>query len=158
MADISGELLLNLRDVVWMNDPRHDTLDALLLRISDHARDLFEDSEALVEVRFPVPMPTHPVGGHFRHNLFLIAKEALHNAHKYSHAQRITLVWAQDAEGFRFEVIDDGVGITNGGAVGGGHGSANMRQRAEDLGARYERISLPGAGTTIRVQGRSFGP
>ena len=158
LADISGELLLNLRDVVWMNDPRHDTLDALLLRISDHARDLFEDSAALVEVRFPVPMPTHPVGGHFRHNLFLIAKEALHNAHKYSQAQRITLVWAQDAEGFRFEVIDDGVGITNGGAVGGGHGSANMRQRAEDLGARYERISLPGAGTTIRVQGRTFGP
>ncbi|HNK86436.1 MAG TPA: hypothetical protein PKL41_14610, partial [Flavobacteriales bacterium] len=142
----------------WMNDPRHDTLDALLLRISDHARDLFEDSEALVEVRFPVPMPTHPVGGHFRNNLFLIAKEALHNAHKYSHAQRITLVWAQDVEGFRFEVVDDGVGITNGAAQGGGHGSANMRQRAEDLGARYERISLPGAGTTIRVQGRSFGP
>lgn len=158
LAGISGELLENLRDVVWMNDPGHDTLDALLLRISDHARDLFEEGGAQVAVHYPHPLPAHPVDGTFRRNLYLIAKEALQNAHKYSGADRIELRWSENGSGYLFEMTDNGRGITGSVPQGGGHGSANMRQRAQDMGARYERLSAPGEGTTIRVQGRSFGP
>src|SRR5690606_6060468 len=79
LGDISGELLDNLRDVVWMNDPRNGTLDALLLRIREHANDLFEDADTRVVCALPDPLPNRTIGGASRHNLFLIAKEALQN-------------------------------------------------------------------------------
>lgn len=155
LGDISGELLENLRDVVWMNDPRHGTLDALLIRIREHANDLFEDTEVVLVFDLPVPLPQQPINGTFRRNLFLIAKEALHNARKYSGAKTIHVRWIEDADGFTFDVADDGRGIGTAAPQGGGHGTDNMRQRAEELGARYERSSAPGRGTIVRVQGRS---
>ncbi|MBP8822918.1 MAG: hypothetical protein KBH07_04695 [Flavobacteriales bacterium] len=157
LAGISTELLDNLRDVVWMNDPRHDTLDALLLRISDHARDLFEESGTRVVARYPDPLPTWPVDGTFRRNLFLIAKEALQNAHKYGAATCITLHWDEHDGGYTLAVADDGRGITTAVPQGSGHGTDNMRQRAQDIGAHFARTSVAGEGTTIRIQGRSFG-
>lgn len=158
LAGISGELLDNLRDVVWMNDPRHDTLDAVLLRIHDHAHDLFEEGGASVHADFPDPLPAHTVDGAFRRNLYLIAKEALHNARKYSGARRITLRWKDDGAEFIFEVADDGRGITRAAPQGSGHGSENMRQRADEMGARFERVNATDGGTVVRVQGRSCRP
>ncbi|MBK7113770.1 MAG: hypothetical protein IPH60_15170 [Flavobacteriales bacterium] len=40
MGTISSELLDNLRDVVWMNDPRNGTLDLLLVRLREFAGSL----------------------------------------------------------------------------------------------------------------------
>ncbi len=154
LAGISGELLENLRDVVWMNDPRNDTLDAVLLRIREHANDLFEESGATVRCDFPDPLPTRTIHGSFRRNLFLIAKEALHNAHKYSGARHITLRWEENASDFLFELIDDGGGITGGIPQGSGHGTDNMRERAVEMGARYERPATSGGGTTVRLTNR----
>ena len=113
LSGISAELLENLRDVVWLNDPRHGTLDALLLRVREHANDLFEDTSTVVADDFPEPLPTRRVGGAFRRNLFLIAKEALHNARKYSGAGRVVRRWKESSDGFIFEVSDDGRGITS---------------------------------------------
>lgn len=155
VADISSELLDNLRDVVWMNDPRHDTLDAVLVRIREHAQDLFEDSGTAVRALFPDPLPERTVDGSFRRNIYLIAKEALHNARKYSGAGTITLRWMEADGTYTFEVQDDGAGVQVGAPQGGGHGSENMRQRATEIGAHYARTSDPGHGTTVRVHGRT---
>jgi len=155
LGDISGELLENLRDVVWINDPRHGTLDALLVHMREYANDLFEDSDSGITCDFPDPLPVHTMGGAFRRNLFLIAKEALHNARKYSGAKGILLRWREDGDLFTFEVSDDGNGITSALARGSGHGTANMRQRTEEMNATFERISTPGGGTTVRVHGRT---
>lgn len=155
VSDISGELLGNLRDVVWMNDPRHGTLDALLIRLRVYASDLFEDTGATVVCDFPDPVPARGIHGSCVRNLFLIAKEALHNARKYSGAMRIGLRWREDGDSFTFEISDDGGGITSGIPQGSGHGTTNMRQRAEEMNASYERTLTPGGGTTVRVHGRS---
>jgi signal transduction histidine kinase len=149
--EISGELLANLRDVVWMNDPRHGTLDALLIRLRTYANDLFEETGATVTCHFPEPLPVRTIAGPSVRNLYLIAKEALHNARKYSGAKNIVVNWRDDLDGFVLEVIDDGCGVTNDVPRGGGQGTMNMRQRAKELNATFESISRPGAGTTVRV-------
>ncbi len=155
LGNISGELLENLRDVVWLNDPRQGTLNALLTRIRDHAHDLFEDSGTTVEFDLPEPLPTRAIGGTARRNIFLVAKEALHNAHKYSGAKVIQVRWQEGHDGFIFEVADDGAGISSDKPQGGGQGSGNMHQRCEEAGAGYERSSVPGRGTTVSIRGRS---
>jgi len=154
VGDISTELLDNLRDVVWMNDPRNGTLDHLLLRIRVFANDLFENDAVELVFDFPEPLPDLTIGGSFRRNLYLIAREALHNARKYSSAGRISVRWRNDPEQFTFSVQDNGVGMTNTVPKGGGHGTANMRERAEELNASFERVPGPEGGTTVRVFGR----
>jgi len=155
VGDISAELLDNLRDVVWMNDPRSGTLEQLLLRIREFANDLFENDDVLLVFEFPKPLPERTIGGSFRRNLYLIAREALHNAKKYSGAQRITVSWRIDDEGFTFSVSDNGSGIITSVPQGSGHGSVNMRERAEEMMATFERVPGPDGGTVVRVFGRS---
>lgn len=155
MGAISSELLDNLRDVVWMNDPRNGTLDLLLIRLREFAQDLFEDSDTKVICNFPNPLPSTPIGGTFRRNLMLIGREALHNARKYSGARNIILLWRADEGGFLFTVSDDGVGLGTGEVQGGGQGSRNMHQRAEEVHAAFERATRTTGGTEVRVFGRS---
>ncbi|MEO5585132.1 MAG: two-component regulator propeller domain-containing protein [Flavobacteriales bacterium] len=153
LGDISSEMLHDLRDVVWMNNPGNGTLDTLLIRIREHATDLFEEASTKVIYEFPDPLPALRIGGRTRRNLLLVAKEALQNAHKYSGAKNIVLRWANDANAFSLAIEDDGCGITGDVPQGGGQGSRNMRQRAEEMCATYDRSSSP-AGTTVRI----FGP
>lgn len=149
---ISSELLANLRDVVWMNDPRHGTLEALLIRLRAFATDLFEETGAVVTCHFPEPVPARNMAGPAVRNLYLIVKEALHNARKYSAAKNVAVHWRDEGDRFVLEVIDDGCGLTTDVPQGGGHGFANMRQRAEELNGTFECISRQGEGTTVRIQ------
>ena len=155
MGAISTELLDNLRDVVWMNDPRNGALGHLLLRIRSFANDLFENDPVQLLFDFPKPLPERAIGGAFRRNLYLIAREALHNARKYSGAQCITIAWQADDEGFAFRVSDNGTGIASTVPQGSGHGTENMRERSVEIKATFERIPAVGGGTVVRVFGRT---
>lgn len=152
---ISTELLDNLRDVVWMNDPRNDVLGHLLLRIRSFANDLFENDPVHLGFDLPEPLPQRAIGGAFRRNLYLIAREALHNASKYSHAQLITIAWQADDEAFHFSISDNGVGIESSVPQGGGHGTENMLERALEINATFERSAALDGGTVVRVFGRT---
>jgi signal transduction histidine kinase len=153
VSAISSELLANLRDVVWMNDPRHDELSATLLRLRDLAHDLFEDSGAELRTEFPSPLPVRTIDGAFRHQFFLIAKEALHNAYKYAHAGRVWLRFILEGDAFRLEVEDDGCGMPVEHA-GSGNGVRNMQQRAEAIGAELRVAASGHGGVRVTLRGR----
>jgi signal transduction histidine kinase len=51
------------------------------------------------------------------------------------------------------EIEDDGVGFDPETArLAGGQGFRNMRERAENIGARYSFVSAPGQGTKIIIE------
>lgn len=154
VGEIGTELLDNLRDVVWMNDPRNGTLDNLLLRIRTFANDLFENDAVELVFHFPEPLPDRTIGGSFRRNIYLIAREALNNARKYSGAQRVIVSWRSDEHGFAFSVSDNGVGVSSDVPQGSGHGTVNMRDRAEEMQATFERLPGEKGGTMVRIFGR----
>lgn len=150
---LSQELMDDLRDVVWVNDPRGGELADLLLRIRDHVRDLFEPCGVTCTFDLPAPLPERSVGNGFKRNLFLLFKEAAHNAFKYSGTERIELLFTLDADTFTCALTDHGSGVQHGPVKGSGHGLANMRERAEEIGARLWIGDAPGGGTTVSVSG-----
>ena len=79
-----------------------------------------------------------------------IINEALHNAVRHAHAQRIVV--SLDEHGF--EVADDGVGFDPDTAeLRSRHlGLTSMEERAQELGGRLEIRSAPGKGTTVRLR------
>lgn len=152
MKELSRELMESLRDVVWVNDPRGGELADLLLRIRDHATDMASSVGASCTVELPSPLPVRTVGSAARRNLYLLAKEAVHNAHKYGAGAPVRISFDLTAEGFRLEVRDHGPGLSGGPPQGGGHGLRNMHERAAELGCRLE-VRDTGEGVSVIVDG-----
>lgn len=150
VSAISTELLANLRDVVWMNDPRHDDLAAMLLRVKDHAIDLLEPIGVQVHAALPDPLPHRAIDGTTRHHVFLIAKEALHNVAKYAGARNVTLRATLLDEVLSLEISDDGHGF-QAEPQREGNGLRNMRQRAEAISGNLTIGASPEGGVRVHL-------
>ena len=85
--------------------------------------------------------------------VFLTAQEALANIARHARASSVALELNRDAKSIWLNVTDDGQGFDvqqQDQTVG--HGLANMRARAEELGGKFEVDSVVGQGTTIKLQ------
>ncbi len=83
--------------------------------------------------------------------LYFCCLEALQNAAKHSHAERVVVRVRPVAEGVELVVSDDGDGFTPL-SVAPGSGLANLRDRAESVGGALSVDSQPGRGTVIAVR------
>ena len=84
-----------------------------------------------------------------RRLLFSIAHNAMTNALRHSHGDRITIVLSFQDDGIRMCVSDDGIGLPDDYADRG-HGFRNMRTDAERMGGRLEAApGESGRGTTV---------
>ncbi len=82
--------------------------------------------------------------------VFLTTQEALANVARHARASNVELTLEKAGETLHLRVSDDGKGFNPQQALQSvGHGLANMRARAEDLGGGFEIQSAPGEGTTI---------
>jgi len=84
--------------------------------------------------------------------LLNLVREALSNATRHAHAQRIAIELRAERDGTMLTIEDDGVGFDpDRPAERGHHGLANMRARSTMIRGELEIDSRPGAGTTIRL-------
>lgn len=84
--------------------------------------------------------------------LLALTREALSNVARHASASRAWVRLDADARRVRLELADDGRGFdADAAAEGGHHGLANIRSRADALGARFQVESAPEAGTRIIV-------
>src|SRR5215203_1277399 len=104
--------------------------------------------EALGDGRLPPEVET---------TLFRVAQEALTNVRKHARASVVHVVLDRPGTGVRLQVTDDGRGFvpeespkTNG--PGERVGLSGMRERLALLGGRFELMSEPGTGTTLKAE------
>ena len=84
--------------------------------------------------------------------LLLIVREALSNCVRHAHA-RCGTVTARCYNGvMQIEVRDDGIGFDPAGAKPGGHGLVNMAARAQQIGAGYQLLTMPGQGVRVVIE------
>jgi signal transduction histidine kinase len=91
-------------------------------------------------------------------NLLRICQEAVANSIKHARPSRIVISLIRERGSVRLQVADDGKGFDSATALspGAGHfGLLNMRERANQIGARLTIISKPGSGTVIEVEAPS---
>jgi signal transduction histidine kinase len=86
-----------------------------------------------------------------RKELYLLFKEAVNNAMKYSRCQMISIRLEQGHGGLQMEICDDGTGFDEG-QVRCGNGLNNMRERAASMGGRLVIDSAAGRGTRIFLE------
>ena len=80
-----------------------------------------------------------------------IAREAMSNARRHSHAKHGTVSLRLTDDGVTLEVTDDGDGFDPAALKHEGSGLYNMKARAQQIRARLEVLSSPGKGTRIVV-------
>ena len=87
------------------------------------------------------------------YNLLRIAQEAVANAVRHSSGKTVEVALNANQHDLELMVADDGVGLDAGGnSLRLGHfGIVGMKERANQIGAKFHLDSQPGKGTTIRV-------
>jgi signal transduction histidine kinase len=108
-------------------------------------------AECDVEVQVNVRVATE-VAPDVRTELFRIVAEAVRNAAHHGGARHVRVELAGSP--LHVRVIDDGCGLHDGSSSGlgvAGYGLIAMRERAEQVGGRFNVESVRGAGTLVQV-------
>ncbi|MGZ5139632.1 MAG: MHYT domain-containing protein [Burkholderiales bacterium] len=122
----------------------------------------FIDTDRMGALRFQVNVDAAAFErlspGEMEHVLH-IAREALSNAFRHSHAHTGLLELQIVDDGVRLEISDDGIGFERGELEHGRRGLLNMESRARQIGATLDVVSGALAGTRIilRIPKRTLG-
>jgi signal transduction histidine kinase/streptogramin lyase len=142
-----------LDEIVWAVNPRNDSLRSLVEYLTQLARELFENTDVHCRFQIAENLPDVPLPPEMRHHLFLVVKEALNNALKYSRATEIVLSARTDGPRIEIGLQDNGTGFDLAAvqARAERNGLENMRQRMESLGGRFAIETQPDNGTIIKL-------
>jgi ligand-binding sensor domain-containing protein/signal transduction histidine kinase len=161
IAQTSRELLKTMDEIVWVVNPRNDTLENLVAYLSHYAVEYFQNTSVECEVRVSPDVPHYPLSSEIRHNLFLTFEEALNNVLKHSGAAGAKVEMIVHGLEFELKITDNGRGFAvsalppaDGPARGGrgGNGLKNMRQRLTAVGGECTVSSRPGMGTVVTIR------
>jgi signal transduction histidine kinase len=158
IADTSRELLQALDEIVWVVNPRNDTLEELGGYLSEYAREYFQNTPVECDVSLQGELPLLTMPAEMRHSLFLAFEESLNNVLKHSSATQVRVEFRVQGGSLYISVSDNGHGFETpteqtrpAGARPEGNGLVNMRQRLRDVGGQCTIESHAGQGTTVSL-------
>ncbi len=148
MGETSRAMVGNMSDIVWAIDPQHDDLSKMVERMQSYAREIC--ALRSIKLQIAIDDRIHSLKPNLaqRRNIYLIFKEALNNALKYSDGQVIQLSVEWNGNVFHLHLTDDGKGF-NTAVDADGNGIKNMQKRAEEIGGPLYINSRIGSGTTV---------
>lgn len=154
MQKINGytsEVIEKVSDMAWLLKPNQESLSILIKKLkayggsSAFSKNIvlhFESQPAIIEKELTIPE---------RKTIYLVSKEAINNAIKYSCCKNIFHSIQNVDNKIKLEIKDDGNGFSISG-VNSGNGLANMKARAEEIKSDFKIRSEQGQGTTITLE------
>ncbi len=141
-------MVKKLSDIVWAVNPAHDSFASFMQRMEEYALEhcrargiecVFVRQDRLGSLSLPMEQ---------RKNIYLICKEALNNAIKYSGCTRLEVRAEVRDRQLEIRILDNGRGFDPE-AAASGNGIGNMQSRAREMKARLEIKSAAGKGTEV---------
>jgi signal transduction histidine kinase len=153
LSQSADQTVRALEEIVWAVRPNSDTLQSLVDYIAHFATELFEGTATRCRLDLPHDLPALRLPPDFRHNVFLIIKEALTNALKHAAAHEVHIQAKVSDQLLEICVQDDGTGMDPARPTADvtQHGLKNMRQRAEDMRGTCQWKSSPGRSTHVKL-------
>jgi signal transduction histidine kinase len=148
IASMSRRTAEAMRDIVWVINPEHDSMETLELKLKEVAAQLLKDTSHSIIVSSDTPSDNLDLD--FKRNFYLVYKEALHNILKHAHATHVDITIGHQKKQLMLKIVDNGVGFDEQ-TVLHGNGLKNIRTRAAKMGAHLSLTSVPGKGTTIEL-------
>ena len=149
MSNNAKETMDKMGDIVWMIKPGESEGTNLKQRMERFAHEIGSSREIATEINLEELEKTK-LSMEQRKNIYLIFKEALNNAAKYSGAERITVDISVHNRQLIMMISDNGKGFEPL-TAGRGNGLGNMQNRANDLGGKLTVDSVKGKGATLTL-------
>jgi len=152
IQESAGEMINKLNEIVWTVQPGKDNFGSLTDKIEEYATHMANAKNMQVKTVFESEVEGNAgISSEKRLHLFLIAKEAINNAAKYSNAASLFIATTLRNGIFCFSIKDDGNGFDVSAAVNG-NGLENIRCRVSEIGGDLLLHSSPGKGTVVEVK------
>lgn len=151
----SSEMISEMNDIVWAINPRNDNMATILQRMESFARPLLASQEIKFHFSYELSVQHLHLEMDKRKNFYLIFKEAINNALKYSGCKNIWVEISTLHHVLKITVKDDGKGFdilqSKSTASLAGNGVQNMQMRAKEMKGSCRIESEPGKGTTVTL-------
>ena len=138
ISELSRSAMSRMRDTVWAIDARKDKLENLIDRMREHAEETLTPKDILLDLQVDQLAMHKNIPSQIRQALYLIYKEAITNIAKHSTADKVSVKLQKlGNHGLEMTIHDNGqVKIKDYKTTGSG--LANMRMRAEQIGAAFQ--------------------
>jgi two-component system sensor histidine kinase UhpB len=151
IANHSARMMENMSDIVWSINPRNDSLEQVVIKMKEFAAEILEPKNMEYVFNIENNIQVVKLDAEKRKNIFLIFKEAVNNAAKYSEGSNLTISLFTKHNALHLLVEDNGKGFEPVG-VTQGNGLRNMESRAHSMNGKMMQASRPGSGTTIQLE------
>lgn len=157
IAATSSEMISEMNDIVWTINPRNDSMQKILQRMESFAKPLLHTQNIQFRFEYDPAVMNVNLEMEKRKNFYLIFKEAVNNALKYSGCKKMEVCVQYRHHHLELRVMDDGIGFdrktvdTKSVESLSGNGLNNMARRAKEMNGVCLIESQPGSGTTVRL-------
>ncbi len=152
IADFTQTTITDLRDTIWILNPKNQTLDELKLRMVNFIKKAREASDT-IQFEFDFcPDPQMKLNTSQTLALFRVLQEAVNNAIKYSRATFIELKWYSETQQSVLIIQDNGIGMDWEMAKNHSQGLQIMEQRVTEVDGTFAIDSKPNKGTLLTVK------
>ncbi len=146
----ADEVLTMMSDIVWAINPKNDTFEKMITRLKSYAQNTTASHNILFHFEAEANVQQYNLTMQQRKNIYLICKESINNAVRYSECKNLYFILRRDRSQFYICVRDDGKGFDME-QVSEGNGLNNMQARAEEVKAVLKIDSQKEMGTVITV-------
>lgn len=153
LEKISGntkEVINKMSDIVWMMNPKYDEGENLREKLEQHIAGIKEIAPFKVNLDIAVGIDNIKFPMEIRKSIFLISKEAINNALKYSCATQLNINVSLVGNTLQMIIADNGKGFDEATIVKG-NGLETMSLRAKNCKGKFELRSTLCKGVTIEV-------
>lgn len=147
----AADVVNKLGDLVWSVKPGHDTMESMMEKLEQYGNEMSRAKNISFSIQVTAAARHIKLAEEHRYHIYLLLKEAINNAVKYSAATLIKLETSFVRDVLKINVDDNGKGFDTG-IASKGNGIINMQQRATAIGAACLIRSAPGSGTSLSVQ------
>jgi signal transduction histidine kinase len=139
-----------MSDIVWIINPQNDTTSNLVNRMKHYAAEMLGQRNIQYTLNVNDDIEKLKLNMQQRKNLYLIYKEAIHNAVKYSECSKIEIDFITTDHEWNLTINDNGKGFDTQNA-NEGNGLINLKKRSAEIKADFEINSIQGKGTRIQL-------
>ncbi|MFM9839277.1 MAG: tetratricopeptide repeat protein [Cyclobacteriaceae bacterium] len=150
IAEQSSRMMENMTDIIWSINPINDSVEKLAVRMKVFASEILEPKCIGFQFLGEESLSGFSLGAEKRKNFFLLFKEAINNAAKYSGATEVGITFKKSEEKLTMIISDNGNGFDDTITVEG-NGLKNMEARAKAMQGNFKLSSVIGLGTRVEL-------
>uniref|UniRef100_UPI0035BC29E8 sensor histidine kinase n=1 Tax=Mucilaginibacter sp. TaxID=1882438 RepID=UPI0035BC29E8 len=144
----SAKIMESMGDIVWAINPGNDDMEKLIIRMKEFLAEMLEPLNITYHFREQGSAASLPLAIGKKKDIYLIYKEAVNNAAKYSHCSEVKVNIALTSKLLELSVTDNGQGFDPT-STKMGNGLLNMKERALAMGGTVDIESMGNTGTTV---------